>query len=48
VVVEVTAKDHTTFRQELKLMAGQTLSLQVALDPLGPANRGGGAAADSL
>ena len=48
VVVEVTAKEHTTFRQELRLVAGQTLSLQVALDPLGPSNRGGGAAADSI
>lgn len=48
VVVEVTAKDHATFRQELKLVAGQTLSLQVALDRLAPVNRGGGVAADSL
>ncbi len=48
VVVSVTAKDHTSFRQELKLVAGQTVALSVKLDRIKPDNRGGGAAADSL
>jgi len=48
VVVAVTAKDHRSFRQELTLVAGQTVSLSIELHRLKPDNRGGGAAADDL
>lgn len=46
--ITVSAKEHQTFRWDVNLQAGQQLSRTVGLNRIKPANRGGGAAADSL